>query len=189
MYQSRPVACKLTDFGESRSLLIQTQTVLASKTNNVDRGTVVYMAPELLLKEMALSTASIDDLKLADIWALGMIFSTMINPNLKSLYILEIRSQGGLSSQAELKSYITSLVRSERYPMQDAKYEIARTTCKEKLNSLGIRKKEDQKFFMEQVFANDENAILESEDNHQVETRLKTAWPVLDEEEKRLTAT
>ena len=36
MYQSRPVACKLTDFGESRSLLIQTQTVLASKTNNVD---------------------------------------------------------------------------------------------------------------------------------------------------------
>ena len=92
MYQSRPVACKLTDFGESRSLLIQTQTVLASKTNNVDRGTVVYMAAKLLLKEMALSTASIDDLKLADIWALGMIFLTKINPNLKSPYILEIRS-------------------------------------------------------------------------------------------------
>ena len=94
IYQSRPVAFKLTDFGESRSLLIQTQTVLASKTNNVDRGTVVYMAPEFLLKEMALFTASIDDLRLADIWALGMIFFTMINPNLKSPYILEIRSQG-----------------------------------------------------------------------------------------------
>ena len=92
MYQSRPVACKLTDFGESRSLLIQTQTVLASKTDNVDRGTVVYMAAKLLLKEMALSTASIDDLKLADIWALGMIFFTKINLNLKSPYILEIRS-------------------------------------------------------------------------------------------------
>ena len=73
--------------------------------------------------------------------------------------------------------------------MQDAKYEIARTTCKEKLNAPGIHKEEDQKFFMEQVFANDENAILESEDKHQVETRLKTAWPLLDEEEKRLTAT
>ena len=74
--------------------------------------------------------------------------------------------------------------------MQDAKYEIARTTCKEKLNSLGIRKKVDQKFFMEQVFANDnyKNAILESEDNHQVETCLKTAWPLLEEEEKRLAA-
>ena len=61
MYQSRPVACKLTDFGESRSLLIQTQTVLASKTNNVTRGTVVYMAPDILLKETAVYTASIDD--------------------------------------------------------------------------------------------------------------------------------
>ena len=42
---------------------------------------------------------------------------------------------------------------------------------------------------MEQVFANDENAILESDDKHQLETRLKTARPLLDEEEKRLTAT
>ena len=47
--------------------------MLASKNNNVDRGTVVYMAPELLLKEMVLSTASIDDLKLPDIWALDLI--------------------------------------------------------------------------------------------------------------------
>ena len=39
-----------------------------------------------------------------------------------------------------------------------------------------------------QVFANDENAILESGDKHQLETRLKTARPLLDEEEKRLTA-
>ena len=108
--------------------------MLASKTNNVDRETVVYMAPELLLKEMALSTASIDDLRLADIWPLSMIFFTIIKPNLKSPYILEIRPQRGISSQGELKSLITYLVRGERYPMQDAKYEIARTICKEKLN-------------------------------------------------------
>ena len=65
-----------------------------------------------------------------------MIFSTVINPNLKSLYILEIRSQGGLSSQEELKSFITSLVRSERYPMQDAKYEIARVTVWRELENV-----------------------------------------------------
>ena len=39
------------------------------------------------------------------------------------------------------------------------------------------------------VLANDENAILESEDKHQLETRLKAARPLLDEEEKRRTAT
>ena len=110
--------------------------MLASKTHNVDRGTVVYMAPELLLKEMALSTASIEDLKLADIWALGMIFFTMINPNLKSPYILEIRSQGEISSQKQRKSFITSLVRSERYPLQDAKYEIARANVWRELENV-----------------------------------------------------
>ena len=49
-FESRPVACKLTDFGESRSLLVQTQSFVASRTSNIDRGTVVYEAPELFVK-------------------------------------------------------------------------------------------------------------------------------------------
>lgn len=170
MYQSRPVACKLTDFGESRSLLIQTKTVLVSKTNDVDRGTVVYMAPELLLKEMALSTASIDDLKLADIWALGMIFFTMINPNLECPYILEIRSQGGISSQEELKSFITSLVRSERYPMQDAKYEIARATVWRELENVFrgcVKLKREERFSLDEA-----SAILKRDEDQHFRTNI-----------------
>ena len=128
MYQSRPVACKLTDFGESCSFLVQTQTFLASKSNHVDRGTVVYMAPELLLKEKLLSGASITDFKLADIWALEMIFFTMINPSLKCPYLLEIRSAEGIGSQEDLKTLITSLMRSKQHPLQDVKYEIERAT-------------------------------------------------------------
>ena len=164
MYQSRPVACKLTDFGESRSLLIQTQTVLASKTNNVDRGTVIYMAPELLLKEMALTTASIDDLRLANIWALGTIFFTMINPNLKSPYILEIRSQGEISSQEQIKSFITPLVRSERYPMQDAKYEIALATVWRELENVSrgcVKLKREKRFSL------DEASVISKRDEDQ----------------------
>ena len=37
-YQARPIACKLTDFGESRSRFIQTQAIVASKTTNIGRG-------------------------------------------------------------------------------------------------------------------------------------------------------
>ena len=40
------------------------------------------MAPELLVKEMLISVASIIDLFLADVWVLGMIFFSMINPSL-----------------------------------------------------------------------------------------------------------
>ena len=72
-FESRPVACKLTDFGESPYLIVQTQSFVASRTN-IDLGTVVYEAPELFVKEMLLSDASIGDFMLADIWALDMIF-------------------------------------------------------------------------------------------------------------------
>ena len=73
-FESRPVACKLTDFGESRSLIVRTQSFVASRTNNVDRGTVVYEAPDVFVKEMLLSDASVGNFMLADVWALGMIY-------------------------------------------------------------------------------------------------------------------
>ena len=128
-YQARPIACKLTDFGESRSRFIQTQAIVASKTTNIDRGTVVYMAPELLVKEKLVQCASIDDLILSDVWALGMIVFTMINPSLKCPYILEILSAGGVSSQEELKKLIISLLATEKRPLQDVKYELDRATA------------------------------------------------------------
>ena len=108
MYRGRPIACKLTDFGESRSLLIQTQAVLSSKTTTVDRGTVVFMAPELLVKEKLIQNASVADLILADLWALGMIFFTMLNLSLKTPYVIEVRSEG-VNSQEQLKKFIRSL--------------------------------------------------------------------------------
>ena len=51
---------------------------LSPLTTNIDRGTVVYMAPELLVEEKLVPCASIDDLILSDVWALGMIVFTMI---------------------------------------------------------------------------------------------------------------
>ena len=127
-YSSRPIACKLTDFGESRSQLVQTQSLLASKTNNIDRGTVVYMAPETLVEKMRISGATISDLFLVDIWALGMIIFTMINPNLKYPFRLEIRSAGSISSQEELKEFICSLLSQRKLPLPDKKYEVERAT-------------------------------------------------------------
>ena len=127
-FKLRPIACKLTDFGESRSTFIQTQALFTSKTTNIDRGTVVYMAPELLVREKLIPHASIADLILADLWALGMIVFIMINPSLKCPFLLDIRSVGGVTSQEELKTFITSQLQSEKRPMQDAKYDIYRAT-------------------------------------------------------------
>ena len=128
-YESRPIACKLTDFGESRSLFTQTQSVLASKTSNLDRGTVVYLAPEVLVEELCLSGASISDLMLADIWALGMVLFSMLNPSLKCPYLVEIREAGGVKSQEELKTFIRSLLRVGKHPTQDETYQVGVAPC------------------------------------------------------------
>ena len=62
-----------------------------------------------------------------------------------------------------------------------------RHNCKEQLNAEGIRKRQDQKVFLEKVFGNGEGSILEAEDKSDLKARLKSAEPVLDAEEKRLT--
>ena len=49
-FSSNPIMCKFTDFGESRATYLQTQTLVQSRTQRVNRGTPIYMAPELHLE-------------------------------------------------------------------------------------------------------------------------------------------
>ncbi|KAJ8019088.1 Serine/threonine-protein kinase BCK1/SLK1/SSP31 [Holothuria leucospilota] len=126
-FMLKPIVCKLADFGESRSRFIQTQSLLASKTFTVDRGTVPYMAPETLVDDQLLDSASVHDLFLVDIWALGMIFFTLINPNLKYPWIKECRS-AGCKSQEDFKKLLKSLLGKKELPSMDDKYEVERAT-------------------------------------------------------------
>ena len=79
---ARPVVCKLADFGESRSQLLQTTGLNDPGTNQVFRGTIAFMAPEILLPEAMVPgrKLSLDDLKKVDIWALGLVFYCLMNP-------------------------------------------------------------------------------------------------------------
>ena len=82
----KPIVSKLTDFGESRSSFVQTSSFLHTKTTNINRGTLPYMAPEIVLSSngaepCARPAISLRDMKAIDIWALGMIFFHLTNPN------------------------------------------------------------------------------------------------------------
>ncbi|KAJ7383739.1 serine/threonine protein kinase [Desmophyllum pertusum] len=87
----RPVVCKLADFGESRSQLLQTSGMNDPSTNWGYRGTPTFMAPEILLPERMLQgkKLSLDDLKKIDIWALGLVFYCLINPGVLHPYELD----------------------------------------------------------------------------------------------------
>ena len=91
-YSESPIVCKLADFGLSRSLDIQTKTILMSKTECIGRGTPAYMAPEVHLPKK--SHVSQDDLKKTDIWSLGLVMYGMVNPNVRGPYRSELEQAG-----------------------------------------------------------------------------------------------
>lgn len=128
-FSSRPIVCKLADFGESRSTSIQTNSVSSTNTKRLDRGTAVYMSPEILLQDNKSFGASLDNMKASDIWALGMTFFTMMNPNVKCPYLLEIRSsEETIETQADVQRFVTRLLRHKKLPRSDGKYKTHHAT-------------------------------------------------------------
>lgn len=117
----RPVVCKLADFGESRSQLLQTTGLNDPGTNQVLRGTIAFMAPEILLPEAMVSgrKLSLNDLKKVDIWALGLVFYCLINPGDLCPY-----DRDGYQHPID----IMNLQRQRKRPSSDPEYQSKQST-------------------------------------------------------------
>ncbi len=121
-YERCPIVVKLTDFGLSRSLDVQTQSILESRTSDIYRGTPAYMAPEV--HTGSLTTARMSDLKKTDIWSLGIIAYAMENPNLAHPYHKESEKLG-LKFDNEITKHF---MEKQQLPKHDTKYESLRVT-------------------------------------------------------------
>ena len=121
-YERNPIVCKVADFGLSRSLEMQTRSIIQSRTNDICRGTPVYMAPEILNGK--LQKASIADLRKADVWSLGLLSFALINPNLSSPYRKVIEELGVEFSLDTMKE----IMANQKLPVYDTKYESIRVT-------------------------------------------------------------
>lgn len=99
-WQNEPILCKLADFGESRSSRLQTASVCHTMTHNVDRGTVVYMAPELL-SSSNVHPMSVSNLMKGDIWGYGMVLFTLLNPDLSYPFERELSQIAGEKGKAK----------------------------------------------------------------------------------------
>ena len=92
LFGVEPVVCKLTDFGESRSRLLQTSAIIHAQTSNVERGTKPYMAPEIVLESRKIATATLEDMKAIDVWAFGMTLFSILNPDTSFPFEIELKS-------------------------------------------------------------------------------------------------
>lgn len=114
VFQNKPIVCKLTDFGESRSEEIQTATLCTGTVNetvNVYRGSPAYMAP---------------DLKYVDIWALGMVYFMILNPDLDYPYFLDI--QQAKRHGARGKEAIQTKMSNKELPLHSKKYHMCQAS-------------------------------------------------------------
>ena len=86
-FERLPVQCKISDFGEGRSIQVQTRAALETRTERVNRGTLLFMAPELLPGSKKLHKASIEDLMLADLFSLGALLHNLLAPDSHAFFI------------------------------------------------------------------------------------------------------
>ncbi|XP_070555068.1 cyclin-dependent kinase-like 2 [Ptychodera flava] len=112
-WSASPIVCKLTGFGESRSAIIQTQSLAMTGTRNMNRGTPAFTAPEISLPECDTGqNVTLEELKKVDIWALGLLFYNLMNPNLSFPYLYELKNDNIIPRN--FKNYVHNMMRNRR---------------------------------------------------------------------------
>jgi serine/threonine protein kinase len=119
-WSTKSVVAKLTDFGESRSAITATKSLVCTHTSELYRGSPAYMAPEALLQ--SIPTASISDLMSMDIWCLGMTVFHLINPNISFPYHVEVSLQSNIPPVEVVRQY----ARNRVLPTMSYKYKSMR---------------------------------------------------------------
>ena len=74
------------------------------------------MAPEILIESCRLEAANFDSLQKVDMWAFGMGFSNLVNPNLKYPFQLDLKKDTSLNKQ------LPRILQQHKYPTQSNKY-------------------------------------------------------------------
>ena len=76
VFGKKPTVCKLGDLGKARSMYTQTNTLTGKNCKNaVHRGSLAFMVPELIIEELSMASAEIDELKSVDVSAVSMTFN------------------------------------------------------------------------------------------------------------------
>ena len=122
-WATKPVCAQLTDFGEARSTVLQTRTLTSTTTTHLFRGSPVYMAPEVFAEDNL--GASFEELKKIDIWALGMVLFSLVNPDAKYPYAFEFEQLKSCNRRQALKTFHAL----HQLPKHLCKYNLLQTTA------------------------------------------------------------
>lgn len=130
-WNQNPIKVHLTDFGESRAAMVQTKSLLTTSTSNLQRGTPVYMAPEIHCSRN--KTAGLEEMKQMDIWAFAMVSFHILNPGASHPYELELDdAENGLET-------LRRLHQEHKLPKNIDEYETLQATVLKELRTLYLQ--------------------------------------------------
>ena len=130
-WKTSPITVKLSDFGESRSNMVQTKTIVQTKTDDIYRGSPVYMAPEILCSwhtKGPTPAATIQDLQVMDVWSLAMVLFVLVNPDCMYPYEKEIKNVQLPALPGAAEKTLVEIWRQEMLPQHSPKYETMRNS-------------------------------------------------------------
>ena len=124
IFKSEPTICKLADLGEARPKLLQTRVVSNnSRTQFVRRGSLAYMAPEILVEESVLKSAGIEQLKAVDVWALVITFFVILNPDQKNPFQYDLENRRASDVGLHISDALLYFLKKKAMPSFTQKYE------------------------------------------------------------------
>eukprot|EP00112_Aurelia_sp_Birch-Aquarium-sp1_P008982 Seg2006.1 transcript_id=Seg2006.1/GoldUCD/mRNA.D3Y31 product="hypothetical protein" protein_id=Seg2006.1/GoldUCD/D3Y31 len=92
-----------------------------NKTSNVGKGSLSYMAPEILPGKRLISRASQQDLMRCDIWSLGMVLFSLINPSVTP-FENEV-NDSPYFNPARADEFLANMFDKERKPKMSEEYD------------------------------------------------------------------
>ena len=80
-FGKKPIVCKLSNLEEATSVYTQTNALTGKKfTSPVHRGTLAFMAPDLMFEELLRGPTETAEIKTVDVWTALRKFFTLLNP-------------------------------------------------------------------------------------------------------------
>lgn len=122
------VVFKLSDFGEARSDLLMTHTVMQNTIAANDRGTTVFNGPDIILEKAFLDQSALIQ---HDMWSFGMIVFLVYNADVKVPWHHEMK-QNSLQHRKVIKECMKKQLlpqSSHIYNMPKAVYSIYKRCC------------------------------------------------------------
>eukprot|EP00794_Sanderia_malayensis_P001480 gene1480-1637_t len=133
VFKEMPISCKL---GEARSKACATKTMVENtRTSFLNRGSPAFMAPEIQVESLKIQSASVEELKAIDIWALLMTIFIVINPDQRFPFEDNITKMQPKSS-ADYDSFFLELLKGRAYPSCSGEYTSYQASYYQKLRQL-----------------------------------------------------